>query len=79
MMEIPQDLTALDDAALEALDFAVADEREALRLAQKPILVERERRQVAAEAAAKIASLSDEEKAALRQALALDGIEAPEA
>jgi len=78
-MEIPVDLTVLSDAALEALDFAVADEREALRLAQKPILVEKERRQVTAEAAAKIANMSDEEKVALKQALALDGIEAPEA
>lgn len=78
MPSIPEDLTALPDDELLALDDELAKERLALAEAHKPVQVERERRQVAAEAAARVAHLSDEEKAALAQALAVDGIDATE-
>ncbi len=78
MAEIPQDLTALSDDDLAVLDQQVADERTALAAAQRPILAEKERRQVEAEARARLAGMTTGERAALFQALSVDGVEAPE-
>lgn len=78
MAEIPQDLTVLSDEDLAVLDQQVADERSALAEAQRPILAEKERRQVEAEARARLAGMTTSERAALFQALTVDGVEAPE-